>query len=148
MRYDVEFEKELEKRALGLSNDIVSTIAEVAFEVAEPYHDNIKWTTETIAITRQDGIADFIYIGDKVVRLPWRYVLPILLKDYGRVIFIDARKVVRKDKVVEALKEKLNQVKEELSRLARKKGKQAMVMRTVLERDLERILKTLNYLEA
>ncbi|MCC5989991.1 MAG: hypothetical protein LM558_00580 [Thermosphaera sp.] len=146
--YDIELERELERRASNVDAEVVGKVAEVAFKVAEPFNttfDNIDWTT-TVAITRQDGIADFVYINNRVMRLPWRRVLPILLKDYPQVVFIDMRKAVKREKVVGALREELEQVKEELSRLARRKSKYANEMRAIYEKELNRIIKTLNYL--
>jgi hypothetical protein len=148
-RYDVELERELERRANNIDVEVMEKIAEVAFKVAEPFNttfNNIDWTT-TVAITRQDGVADFIYIGSKVMRLPWRRVLPILIRDYSQVVFIDMMKVVKREKVIEVLKKELEEVRGELSKLARKKSRYANEMRAIYEKDLNRIIKTLSYLE-
>jgi hypothetical protein len=146
-RYDVRFEKELEERAKSLSGGMVHKIVEVALEVAEPHNttfDKIDWT-KTATITRQDGVADFIYVCGKVARLPWRWVLPLLLKDYPQVV-IDVSKIVKREKVVEALRRKLEEVKSELARLAKRKSRHASGMKALYEEELNNITKALNYL--
>jgi hypothetical protein len=147
--YDIKFEKELEERAKSLSGGMVHKIVEVALEVAEPYNttfDKIDWT-KTVAITRQDGIADFIYVCGKVVRLPWRWILPLLLKDYPQVVFLDMMKVVRREKVVETLRRKLKEIENELTRLAKRKSRHASGMKALYEEELNNITKALSYLE-
>ena len=147
-RYDTRFERELEERAKSLSGDVVRKIAEVALKVAEPYNvtfDKIDWTT-TVAITRQDGVADFVYVCGKVMRLPWRWVLPILLKDYPQVVFNDMKKVVRREKVIESLRRELEEVEGELTKLAKRKSRYASEMKAFYEEELNNIIKTLNYL--
>jgi len=146
-RYDTRFERELEERAKSLSGDVVRKIAEVALKVAEPYNvtfDQIDWT-KTVAITRQGGIADFVYVCGKVMRLPWKRVLPILLKDYPQVVF-DMSKIVRREKVIESLRRELEEVEGELTKLAKRKSRYASEMKAFYEEELNNIIKTLNYI--
>jgi len=143
--YDVKIEMELLRRAESLDGEVVNKIAEVALKVAEP--SNVEWTSNIVAITRQDGIADFVYVGDRVARLPWRRALAILIKDYDRVAFFDLMKVVRKEKVIATLKDELDQVNAELSKLSKRKSKYAMEMKAIYEKDRDHIIKTLKYLE-
>jgi hypothetical protein len=127
---------------------VVRKIAEVALKVAEPYNvtlDKIDWT-KTVAITRQDGIADFVYVCGKVMRLPWRWVLPLLLRDYPQVVF-DMSKIVRREKVIETLRRELEEVESELAKLAKRKSKYASEMKAFYEEELNNIIKALNYLE-
>jgi glutamyl-tRNA reductase len=140
--YAMELEREFIKEG-ELVRDIADVIIEVAMRVAEPR--NATDNTNVVAVSRNDGIADYIFVHDKMFRAPWRTVFPVLLKRYDTVV-IDWVKMVRKEKVMEEMRKQIEEVRQELAKLAKRKSKQATELKEILQKDIERLTRALNYL--
>jgi hypothetical protein len=141
-----EYSKELEEEFVreGESiRDIAEVIIEIAMKVAEPWDSTNRMNV--VAISRNDGIADYIYVYDKMFRAPWRTVFPVILKQYGAVV-IDWMKVVKKERVIEEIRREIEEQKAELFKIARRKSKYAMEMKEILEKSVDRLTRALEYL--
>jgi hypothetical protein len=140
--YDHELEKKMVKEGekLGAAG---RTIVDIAKKVAERWYG--PYTTVVAFVSVADGIADYIYIGDKMFRAPWKVVFPVLLKRYD-VVVIDNVKLVRKDKVVEEIMKEVEMVKQEIAKLAKRKSKSANETRELLEKHVDLLSQALNYL--
>jgi cell division protein FtsB len=141
-KYDFKLEREYTEEGEKLW-PIGRVISEIAEKVAERWDGTYVENFAYIGIN--EGLQDYIYVGDKIFRAPWRAVFPILLKQYG-VVVIDNLKLARKEKVVEEIKQEIEMLKQEIATLAKKKSKTAKQIREILEERVNLLSKALDYL--
>jgi hypothetical protein len=140
--YDHELERKMVEEGEKLGA-VGRTIVEIAKKVAEQWYG--PYTTVIAYVSVNEGIADYIYVGDRMFRAPWKVVFPVLLKHYGEVV-IDNVKLVRKDKVVGEIRKEVEMLKQEIAKLAKRKSKSANEVRELLEKDLNLLSQALDYL--
>jgi len=158
-----EYNEVLEKSAV-ISASAIKEFAELIksaiYRSREPYMYNPWNFREHVFVVRLlDGIADYIYTSYmKYFRAPAPTLLPILVK-MGDIVIIEEKAVqgidtylVRKERVVKTLEQRLEEVRRELEqiekKLVRSRSKWLREIYELYSKEVEKLEKAIEYLKS
>jgi len=158
-----EYDVVLEKSAVTSTSAIkefAELIKSAIWRSKEPYSYNPwRFQGHVFVVRLLDGIADYIYTNYmKYFRAPAHVILPVLVK-VGDIVIIEERAVcgidtyiVRKEKVIKTLEQRLGEVKRELEQIEKKLVKsRSRWLKEICElysKEVEQLKRAIEYLKS
>ena len=158
-----EYSRELEEKMLEAAGEIrefSELIKSVIYRSQEPYlYNPWKFKEHIFIVKLHDGVADYIYTNYmKYFRAPAATLLPLLLK-FGNIIVIEEKAIqgidtylVRKEKVIKTLEQRLEEVRRERNqiekKLVRSRSKWLKEICELYSKEVEQLKRAIEYLKS